>query len=121
MSSYEQNEGKEFLKISSYFKKDYVSYNALVTVLWITLGYLLIIGLFLLVSMETLLNDLTLQRIIYLLGIIGGVYLILVIVFIVISAIFYGKKHRLAKHHVKRYYRDLSYLERLTNKETKKS
>ena len=36
LASYEEKGGTEEIKISSYFRKDYVSFNVLVSLLWVT-------------------------------------------------------------------------------------
>ncbi|MCL2864020.1 MAG: hypothetical protein FWE25_00620 [Lachnospiraceae bacterium] len=120
MSSYEQSAGKEYLKISTYYKKDYVSLNTLITVLWVTLGYMLSVGLFIVVTMDSLLQDLTFQRIINTGAIIAGAYFVVLIIFCIVAAIFYSNKHKKAKQHIKRYYHDLSHLEKMMSKETKR-
>ncbi len=45
MASYEKTNAKQDQKISSYYKKDYISLNTLITILWITIGYAIIVGL----------------------------------------------------------------------------
>ena len=39
MAQYEKNDIRNDMKISTYYKKDYVSLNTLITVLWMTVGY----------------------------------------------------------------------------------
>ena len=120
LSNYEQGVGKDNLRISNYFKKDYVSFNTLLTAIWVTLGYILVVGLYMLVNLETVLDDLTLQGIIYLATIIVGIYFLVMLTFCVGAALFYSRRHQDAKNHIKKYYKDLSRLEKILDKETKK-
>ena len=46
LASYEQKEGKEDFKVSSYYKKDYVSFHRLATMIWTTIGYWIASGRF---------------------------------------------------------------------------
>ena len=39
LALYEQNEGREDMKISAYYKKDYVSMKMIATFIWTTVGY----------------------------------------------------------------------------------
>jgi len=118
LSSYEQGQGKEYIKIGTYFKKDYISLNALITVLWVTLGYVMIAGLYALVNIETLLQELSMDRLVQLIAIFVAIYLVVVIIFCVISSAVSRHRHQRAKQHMKRYYRDLFHLEKLAAKET---
>ena len=117
LSLYEQGRGKEYLRISGYFKKDYVSLNTLLTGLWVTLGFVLIAILYVLVEIETLLAELSVETIISLATNFGVIYLIVLVVFCVISSTVHRQRHKKAKRHVKNYYRDLGHLEKITAKE----
>ena len=39
LALYEQKEGREDMKISAYYKKDYISMKTVATILWTTVGY----------------------------------------------------------------------------------
>ena len=42
---YEKEYGEEDFKITGYYKKDYASLNAWITLIWITAGYVLLGGI----------------------------------------------------------------------------
>ena len=52
MAAYEEKKGKEDIPISSYYRKDYVGLNVLITILWTTIGYGLFLGLVLIGGMD---------------------------------------------------------------------
>lgn len=117
MATYEAGPGQEDIKISSYFKKDYTSMHALLTVLWTTIGYAVAVALGLVLNMEKLLGNLTMKRI-FIIG--AGIiiaYVVVLITFCVISSIIYNKKYNIAKQNVKMYYRQLGRLNRMYEKE----
>ena len=58
MAIYEKNYGKEDIKISGYYKKDYTSLNTWATLIWITFGYLLVAALVFLCGADALLENL---------------------------------------------------------------
>ena len=97
MASYEKQGAEEDLKISSYYKKDYVSMNVWATAIWFTIGYAIVAALIAFCTLEQ----------------------ILVILYCPGARMFYKRKHNLAKQHVKKYYRDLSRLEKINMKEKK--
>ena len=41
MAMYESKEGAEDFKISSYYRKDYSSFHTIVTIIWVTIGYMI--------------------------------------------------------------------------------
>lgn len=117
LASYEAKNGADQIKINSFFKKDYVSYNVLITLLWMTLGYLSFAGLLCLTFMENILENLSFANIVMLVAAIVAGYLFVLIVYGVGAARFYKKKHQAAKNGVKKYVRDLEVLERMYERE----
>jgi len=116
MTAYEEGRAPEDQKISSYYKKDYVSFNTLIAALWVTLGYLLIAGLVVVVHLDALLNNLTMTKVITIAAVFFGSYIVLLVIYCVCTASFYRSKHNRAKHRTKRYYRDLAQLEKMTQR-----
>ena len=111
MASYEKTNAKQDQKISSYYKKDYISLNTLITILWITIGYAIIVGLAAICGMDILFENLTIIRML----IVG--YIIVLVIYGVCASSYYKLKHNRAKQRVKRYYRDMSKLENYGKKE----
>ncbi len=121
MAQYEKNDIRRDMKISTYYKKDYVSLNVLVTILWITAGYGILVALFAVCYMDELLENLTVKKMIFLGGAAGGGYVLLLILYIIGASIYYRGWHNRAKQRVKKYYRDLSRLGKMEVKEKKKA
>ena len=84
LASYEEGQGKEDFKVNSYYRKDYVSFRTIVTLIWTTIGYGLAVGLFFLVNLERIFEDLTLAKF-FLLG-------VLVVIGYIAVLIIYGMK-----------------------------
>ncbi len=118
---YEKESAEEDLKISSYYKKDYSSLNTWITLIWVTVGYILVAGLFFACNADAILEGITLLKLLILAAIAIGIYLVLLIIYGVGAGNFYKKKHGQAKQRVKKYYRDLSRLEKMYKKENSRS
>ena len=74
LASYEAKNGAEEIKINSFFRKDYVSYNVLITLIWITLGYLSFAGLLCLGFLKEILANLSFSSIVILVvAIVAGI------------------------------------------------
>lgn len=117
MAIYEKEHGEEDIKISGYYKKDYSSLNTWITLIWITAGYLLAAALFVLCGADAILEDLTFLKLLILIAVAAVAYFALLIIYGVGSGKFYRKKHTRAKQRVKKYYREISRLEKLYKKE----
>lgn len=120
LAAYEQSGAKEDMKVSSYYKKDYIGLKTVIGAIWATIGYGIIAVLVVLCNLDTLLEGLSMQKLIMLaVAAIGG-YAAVLIVYCICAAIFYGAKHRKASLQVKKFYHNLSRLERLDSNQPPK-
>lgn len=118
LASYESKEGKSDIAISMYFRKDYVSVNTLKTFLWVTIGYVILVALVLLGMLESLMESVTITKVILIMaGIIVG-YILIMIIYGTVAKKMYRNKHEDARERVKLFCRDLMALERLYEKES---
>ncbi len=118
---YEKRYGKEDIKITGYYRKDYSSLNTWITLIWVTVGFCLLAALLFLAGGEDLLEGITFLTILLLAAITLGLYLALLIVYGIGAGSFYRKKHIRAKHRMKRYIRTLSRLEKMNLKKEKQN
>lgn len=117
LASYESKEGTEDLKVSAYFKKDYVGMNMLFTFLWVTFGYAILVGILAITYMDFILEGLTIFKAIVLLGSLVLVYIVLVVAYCVFAKVHYKKIHFKARQHVKTYKKELEKLSQMYEKE----
>ena len=119
LASYETKKGTEDIKIDSYYKEDYVGFNVLCTLLWLTTAYIIVVGLLGLVYMDTIWDGLT---------VLGGIYLILILVvlYIVLMIVsgrkarhFYKEKYFFATNNVKEFAQGLEELVEMYEAEVK--
>ena len=117
LASYEMKNGREDLKISAYFKKDYISLNVISTLLWITVGYLFLAMLVVFACIENLMEAFAIAKIIGL-GLIFLIgYIVVLILYSAIARKFYRNKHDQARERVKEYCKNLMIMEKLYEKE----
>lgn len=117
LASYEEKGGTEEIKISSYFRKDYVSFNVLVSLLWVTLGYLSLVALICFAIMEKFVENMSFTNMVLLIVTIVAGYLFTLLGYGAGALRFYKKKHQKASHGVKKYIRDLEVLEKMYERE----
>ena len=113
MALYDAHEGKRDDMLNDYYRKDYVSYHVITTLIWVTVGYLLSLGLWGIVTYEKIMNELNQKFLITLgIGVILG-YIAVIFLFGIISYSVYEKRHNDAQKRIKRYKRDMMRLRRM--------
>lgn len=117
MASYEQNKGKEDLRINDYNRKDYVSIQCLYTFLWVTVGFVCFVALVLLAGMDTWMNKISFQAMLIVGVLLIIVYIVLLITYMAATSRTYKKKHQNARTRVKKYNHDLTRLLKMYMKE----
>lgn len=117
LASYESKKGTEDFKVSSYFRGDYISFNVLCTLLWATVGFVVLVGLLGVGYMDMILENLTLKK--GLLIILGTIiaYIAMLIIYGIVAYCFYKKKHLSARQNVKKFAHELEVLEEMYEKE----
>ena len=117
LAMYEQNEGKEDVRLSKYFRTDYVRLNVLKTVVAVTLGYLLILVLLIVYHSEYLIREaVTLDYKGMLLRYVG-IYIIILVVYCSFAMIGYMLKYRTSRKKLAKYFRMLRRLRSLYREE----
>ncbi len=119
LAFYEQTDGKKDFKVSEFYRKDYTSLHTICSVLWVTVGYLCVIGIIILIVLEDLLENLSNGLIMMLGGMVLLGYISLVIVYAIITNHIYDEKHRDARQRVKKYNHNLTRLLRMYEKENR--
>ena len=117
MALYEQGEGAEDMKISAYYKKDYVSMKMIATVVWTTVGYACAMLLILAWGMTGWMEELNFSLLLMLSGVVILGYLALLIITLLVTSRVCGRKHRDARMRMKRYNHGLLQLMKMYEKE----
>ena len=117
LAMYESKDGAEELRISSYYKKDYISFNVLWSVMWMTIAYIFVVLLVILSSIPIMMNNFSMKLIISLSIVFVAVYILLVITYTMISKKHYRRKHARSYHRVKRFKEGLAMLDDMYREE----
>lgn len=113
LSAYEQGEGKEDLRVTEFFKGDYISYNTFLVMLGVSVSLLMFfladIGGKFFDNMQTFIEyDFVGQGIEYL-----TVWIVFMIVYGIIASIIYRKRYRDTKERLDIYRKNLNDLRRM--------
>ena len=120
LALYEQNQGNDDIKISDYYRKDYVSFHTISTGLWVTVGYILVWGLIGLCMMDTIIKDMSFAKLLVLLLVAVVGYVVLIIGFLIFAHHLYNAKHKRARQNVRKYNHVLIKLLRTYERENKR-
>ena len=117
LAAYEDKQGTADIKTGSFYKKDYVSYNLVVSLLWVTGGYFTLVVILGMTYMDEILEKLSFTNLV-LIGV--GIILIYVgalFLYARLAKMYYKKKHFDARKNVQRFLDDLKTLEKMYEKE----
>lgn len=113
---YEKKYAEEDMKISGYYRKDYSSLNTWITLIWVTVGFGVLGGLWFLCFGEDFIEGITIIKLLASCAVAAALYLSLLIIYGIGAGQFYKKKHIRAKQRMKKYVRDLTRLEKMNQK-----
>jgi hypothetical protein len=121
LALYETKEGKEDIRLSKYYKTDYVRYQVIKSIICATVGYGLILLLIFIYKSESLIsNAVTLNY-----KVIGtyilGIYIIVIAIYGLGALAGYSIKYDLSRKKLSRYYKLLKRLNKIYNEETPES
>lgn len=117
LAIYEEKEGKEDIRLSKYYKTDYVRLNVLKTVMSATFGYLLLLIIIAVYRSEYLIQNAVELNYKSIFRTILGYYLITLTVMLVSAIIGYSIKYDRSRKQLSQYFRLLKRLRMLYREE----
>ena len=121
LAMYEQGEGKKYLPVSRYYRSDYIGLAMIKNFFLITIGYVLVLAGIAAYFGEYLVDNIHKMNLVAL-GIEAVVgYIVVLVLFSVLTYIQYSVKYYRAKKSVKTYYEDLTRLNKIYNREENKN
>ncbi len=112
LAAFEEGKGKEDIKISKYYKTDYVRYQVIKTAVSITLGYLLVLLLFGMYHAEYIISKIVTLDFVRIGQYLLGFYIIIMAIYVTGAFIGYSIKYDHSKKNLSRYYKLLKRLNR---------
>lgn len=113
LAIYEQKEGREDIKLSKFYKTDYVRYNLLKTCISVTVAYLLVLLMIVVYYSEFIISEAVTLDYMSLGVKILAFYIILITTYIIGSVIGSNLKYERSRSRLARYYRRLKNLDKL--------
>ena len=110
MASYESNEGKKNMAIGKYFRSDYIAIQVMKSVVYGTIAFFIIFGLYILYDFETFMQELYKMDLLAFSQNVMIYYAVTVVGYTIVSYIVYSYRYAKAKKSLKCYYHNLKKL-----------
>lgn len=110
MAAYEENEGRKYMSIGSYFRSDYMGMQVIRSVICGTLVFLLLAGLYVYYHFETMMQDIYKMDLMLVGRKVLFYYIVFIAVYSVITYVIYSFRYSRAKRSLKHYYYHLKQL-----------
>ena len=110
MAAYEENEGRKYMLIGSYFRSDYMGMQVIRSVICGTLAFLLLAGLYVYYHFETMMQDIYKMDLMLVGRKVLFYYIVFIAVYSVITYVIYSFRYSRAKRSLKHYYYHLKQL-----------
>lgn len=117
LALYEKKEGKDDIRLSKYFRTDYVRLQVLKTAVAVTFSYLLILILIAVYKSEYLIEKAVVLDYVGIGKMLLGGYIALMTVFILAVLVGYSIKYRMSRKKLSKYFRMLKKLKHIYNVE----
>ena len=110
MAAYEENEGKKYMSIGSYFRSDDMGMQVIRSVICGTLAFFLLAGLYVYYHFETMMQDIYKMDLLLLGRRVLFYYIVFIAAYSVITYVIYSFRYSRAKRSLKHYYYHLKQL-----------
>lgn len=113
LAIYEEKEGKEDIRLSKYYRTDYIRYHLLKTIISVTTGYLLILAMITIYHLEYLIKMAVVLNYKGLFSKILGGYIAILVIYGFATYIGYSIRFTASRKKLKKYYNNLKRLRRI--------
>lgn len=113
MAAYENGRGKRDISVNEFFRGDYISFQVLKSALYCTVGFALVIAMYILYDLEGFLTDFYKIDITEFAKGIAMKYAVVLVIYLLISYCVYAYRYSRAKKHMRKYISQLRELEEM--------
>lgn len=119
VAMYEKHSGRKNMKMTKYFRGDYVSWNMIKTAVAITIAYMLTAGCWVLYHLEYLMENLYTMDLVELVRQVLVYYIAVLVGYMILSYIIYTVKYSKAMKSLKRFRSSLKKIRQISHEEAK--
>ena len=111
MAAYESRQGKKDIRVNRFFRGDYISFQVLKSALCATIGFGLVIAMYILYDLEGFLTDFYKMDVAAFVKDIAVKYAVVLVIYLLASYFVYAYRYSRAKKHMKKYVSQLNELD----------
>lgn len=119
MAAYESNEGKKNMAIGTFFHGDYISKEVIKSIIYGTVAYFVVVALYIVYDFEKFMTDIYNMDLMQFGKVLLKRYIILIVVYSLITIVVYAVRHRKARKNLRIYYNNLRRLNSMYRKESR--
>lgn len=119
LAVYEQKEGREDIKLSRYYKTDFIRFQILKSIVCVTISYVIVLGVLAFYNMEYLITNAVSMNYGALITYIVAIYVLLLAIYILGSILLYSIRFDQSRKRLGRYFHNLKTLRQMYEKEEK--
>lgn len=119
LATYEEKQGKKTIPLSKYYREDYVGLNMMNTAIVITLAYVLVLAMIVFANIQTVMTEIANMDYIRLGRDIIIAYVIVLVIYLLISYIVYSIKFKRVRDSLNEYNGNLKKLYNIYKEEEK--
>lgn len=112
MAVYESHGGDKELSVSAYRRKDYVALHLLLSFILGTISYVIILTVYIMSHLDIVDNLNTIENITHFGMIVGAIYVVFIVAFLVITFVWARKRHKRCKDRASDYCKELNRVAR---------
>ena len=116
LASFEKREGRRVFKISKFFRSDYISVQLFTSLIAGTIGFALVVGLYVLYDIELLMGEMYNMDYFAFARKIVVLYLVFIVAYLAFTYLMYTIRYAGNRKELKRYYQNLKKLETMYDK-----
>jgi hypothetical protein len=120
MAAYEENEGKRYMAIGSYFRSDYIGLQIIKSIVCATIAYVILFAMYIFYDFEFFMQDIYKMDLLEFGEKVVLYYFIFTVIYAVISYIVASFRYHKAKKSLKKYYHHLKQLSAMYDLENRK-
>ena len=110
MASYENTEGKKMIRITDYFRGDYVAFGMLKTAVAVTISFLTVVGIYVFCNADKFIAEFYETDFAVMLKKLTSTYAVVMVIYLLIAFILYSYRYTQARKSVRVYRKALKKL-----------
>lgn len=117
LAIYEEREGKKYIPMTRFFRKDYIGWELVKSFVCGTLAFLFVCGIYVVYQISSMINDLFHLNYLEIGKSVLTIYIIFMLFYLLLTYIIYSIRYKTGRKHIKKFYNQLKKVSKLYEQE----